>query len=686
MVSTNESNPHQPEREPKSQRRSSLWKSVVTFPVAAAGVVGLVIVAMQWTLVSMLYEYRADTFSSTLQLVAEACADEIEAEVRERVLAIERMRARWSFASPVSVDLWRADAQQYLEHFPALQGLCWVDEQMRVTASVGTSIEGLGFSSDTERDRVTGSLRERVFERGGAHLLVAQAKGSNRSLVIIGSGASDSNHDTPALVAVFDANSLLKAPLAANLNAGFHIDLIESGASLLGNDRSAPIHRLPPHRVARVHTSLMGRPVELVLGDSPVLHRMMWSPLPEVVLAASICLTILLALLALLLFRFVMNARRLRAANAALQESEERFDRAVRGTSDGLWEWHIPEGRHWHAPRYHELLGYSQDDPEADPYFDFSQHVHPADFVRLVEEAERHLRDGTPFDLEVRIRTKLGEYSWFRVRGQATPSPTGEPTHMSGSIQDINERKAFEHALELKTIELERSNAELEQFAFVASHDLQEPLRKVRLFGDRLRHKLDGSVPREGEEYLDRMIGAMDRMERLLTDLLDFSRVGTRGEAFKPVDLNGLLAEVRGDLEVLIQETGAAIEVGHLPTVVGDRTQLGRLFQNLLQNALRYRHPDRVPRIRVSSSGPMDRGEGEYCCIDVSDNGRGFAQDHAEKAFLPFTRLHTTVVEKGSGMGLAMCKKIVARHGGTIRVESTEQKGTVFTVNLPLFN
>ena len=244
---------------------------------------------------------------------------------------------------------------------------------------------------------------------------------------------------------------------------------------------------------------------------------------------------------------------------------------------------------------------------------------------------------------------------------------------------DITERKAIEKQLRLFTRRLIQSNQSLQEFAFIASHDLQEPLRKVMTFGRMLRQQHAGRMDKEGLDYLDRMINASERMQDLLKSLLNYSRVTTKIEPFKAVDLGEIVREVLSDLEVSLDKTHGKVNVGKLPVISADPSQIRQLFQNLIGNALKFHRPEENPVVRINSHTVANGIR-----IDVEDNGTGFDEAYADKIFAPFTRLHSRVEYEGTGMGLAICKKIVERHGGTLSVKSTPGKGSVFSVLLPI--
>ncbi|MCH7909680.1 MAG: hypothetical protein IIB38_08700 [Candidatus Hydrogenedentes bacterium] len=234
-----------------------------------------------------------------------------------------------------------------------------------------------------------------------------------------------------------------------------------------------------------------------------------------------------------------------------------------------------------------------------------------------------------------------------------------------------------------------RSNEELQQFAMVASHDLQEPLRKVQAFGDRLKTKYGDVLDERGLDYLTRMQDAAQRMETLINDLLDFARVTSRAKPFAPVDLGKLMAELVADLDVQIKESGAKIEIGKLPTLDADPSQMRQLFQNLIGNALKYRRQDVPPVIKITSKAKPGKGRhpkhGRKTShrITISDNGIGFKDEHAERIFGIFRRLHGRVSYSGTGVGLAIVRKIVERHNGAITASGVPGHGATFTITLP---
>jgi light-regulated signal transduction histidine kinase (bacteriophytochrome) len=251
--------------------------------------------------------------------------------------------------------------------------------------------------------------------------------------------------------------------------------------------------------------------------------------------------------------------------------------------------------------------------------------------------------------------------------------------HSIGGIwTDISGQKLLAENLNKKNSELEASNKELEQFAYVASHDLQEPLRMVSSYMQLLETRYRDKLDQDAKEFIDYAVDGANRMQRLIQDLLAFSRVGTRGRAPEPVQSSASLAEALQNLKLRIEESKAKITHDEMPELMADPNQLVQLFQNLVGNALKFRS-EKPPEIRVTV-----KPSGFFAEFSVKDNGIGFDPKHADRIFVIFQRLNTREQYEGTGIGLAICKKIVERHGGTIWVETELGKGTTFHFTLPL--
>ncbi|MEV0302543.1 sensor histidine kinase [Streptomyces prasinus] len=266
-----------------------------------------------------------------------------------------------------------------------------------------------------------------------------------------------------------------------------------------------------------------------------------------------------------------------------------------------------------------------------------------------------------------------------------TPTGPADLRHLGHEIDSMRQRLLRELALsedtrlrlDAQAADLQRSNAELEQFAYVASHDLQEPLRKVSSFTQLLQRRYGGQLDSRADQYIDFAVDGANRMQTLINDLLDFSRVGRLHNSHQDVDLDKVLERTLSELSVGIEEAGAEITHDPLPTLVADPTQMGMLWQNLISNAVKFRRPGETPKIHVTA----DR-DGELWRFTVTDNGIGIAPEYADKVFVIFQRLHTKDTYTGSGIGLAMCKKIVEFHGGAIEVDPEYRDGARITFTL----
>jgi PAS domain S-box-containing protein len=310
--------------------------------------------------------------------------------------------------------------------------------------------------------------------------------------------------------------------------------------------------------------------------------------------------------------------------------------------------------------------------------------THPDD--RAFDEQQfARLRTGevASVQYEKRYLHRNGRIVWAQLSATCVVDPVGLPRYYVVQVMDVTERHAAEQALRELNMRLAQSNRELQEFASVASHDLQEPLRKIQAFGDRLRSRYGEVLGDDGRDYLERMLQAAQRLQRLISDLLAFAQVSSRGLPFEQVNLNVLLQEVVSDLESQIERTGGVIRIGALPTLIADPTQMRQLFQNLISNALKFHRPDVAPVVAIDAEpiGPASNPTGYR--ISVTDNGIGFDEKYLDRVFTIFQRLHARSAYEGTGIGLAICRRIAERHNGTLTANSTPGSGTTFFVTLP---
>ena len=355
-----------------------------------------------------------------------------------------------------------------------------------------------------------------------------------------------------------------------------------------------------------------------------------------------------------------------------MRESEERFRATYEQAAVGI-EILDPEGRLLQGnDKLTQILGYSHD--ELRQRETFVQLTHPEDLERELPLVQRLLAGEIPnYSIEKRYLHKEGRPVWVRVTSSV--ARTSQP-HRISIIEDITERKQAVEALQRTAEDLARSNKDLEQFAYVASHDLKEPLRIVTGFTSLLKERCQGKLDAKADEYIFFASDAALRMQGLIDDLLAYSRAGRR-KVDEPTDVGDVLEGVLRSLTISIQESGAAITHDSLPTIRSNAVELTQVFQNLIGNALKFRG-ERKPEIHIGA-----RRQKGHWLLTIRDNGIGIDPQFAERIFMIFQRLHTREQYPGTGIGLAICKKIVERHGGRIWIESQPGKGSTFSFTIP---
>ena len=411
---------------------------------------------------------------------------------------------------------------------------------------------------------------------------------------------------------------------------------------------------------------------------------------------------------------FIRDITERKRAEEALRESEEHFRMLIENASDIITILDAKGTITYNSPSVERVLGFRPEEMVGRSSLEF---VHPDDHQIIHENLGKVIQNpGTVKSVEFRLKNRDDQWRTFDGSGQSWVNEAGEISVVA-NLKDITERKRVEEELhnhrekleelveertaELKAVneallkeisirkkteenrkelveELERSNKELEQFAYVASHDLQEPLRKVKSFSELLARRYLDQLDDKAAKYISHITGGATRMQGLIGDLLKYSRVTTQGRPFETTNCDDVLAGVMDSLHVAIRENDAVVTNDSLPQIMSDPTQLGQIFQNLIGNAIKFRG-DEAPRIHVSATE-----EDGKVLFSVSDNGIGIDMGQAERIFTVFQRLHTRDEYPGTGIGLAVCKKSVERHGGRIWVESEPGRGSTFYFTIPV--
>jgi PAS domain S-box-containing protein len=360
-----------------------------------------------------------------------------------------------------------------------------------------------------------------------------------------------------------------------------------------------------------------------------------------------------------------------------LNESEERLRMAQAAAGVGTFDWDITRQEAHCSDEYFRIIGIGPRKDGKITYDEWRSWVHPNEREAVEKELETALVKSEEISGEYRNLSGEGNIRWLSYRGRVHRDEAGRPVRVIGALLDITERKKYEENLLELTAELQRSNTDLEQFAYIASHDLQEPLRTVTSFIQLLNRRYQDKLDDRAHEFMEIIVQSSARMQRLLKDLLEYSRVGSRKKSFHAVELDSILKYALLNLNTAIDESGAEVTVQELPTVQADETEMVQLFQNLIGNGIKFRG-DKVPVVEISSEL-----NGDDWIIHIRDNGIGIEPQYFDQIFMIFNRLHQRDEYPGTGLGLALCKKIVERHGGSIWLESTPGEGTTFSFSLP---
>ena len=322
--------------------------------------------------------------------------------------------------------------------------------------------------------------------------------------------------------------------------------------------------------------------------------------------------------------------------------------------------------------------------------------VHPEDNPALNQIWSNSKKTGTSYKAEARLKGRDGEFRWFHVHGEPIRSEKNEIIKWVGAFTDIHEQKLAEALLrhseerleflvKKRTEQLERSNEDLQQFAHVASHDLKEPIRKIKIFSNLLQEEFNSSFNDNAKLYLSKIQGATERMLLMMEGVLNYAALDGYQQGLEEMDLNEILRAVETDLELVIQKRKTVVQIDPLPKIKGYPILIYQLFYNLISNALKFSRTDITPQIRILYKTIVINHK-EFAQFRVIDNGIGFDPKYAERIFHTFTRLNARDDYEGTGLGLSLCKKIVTRHHGFLKAIGIPDQGAEFIVELPFIH
>ncbi len=354
------------------------------------------------------------------------------------------------------------------------------------------------------------------------------------------------------------------------------------------------------------------------------------------------------------------------------REQEMRFQLAAMGSLSVLWDWDVEKDKLFWDGRVKDILGYDTPEDLPDTSLKFFKHlVHPDDHLTLKNSFADHFAKQSPFELNFRVKNKSGQYRWFLGRAQAQWNEQNRAIRISGSITDIHEIKDLEQRLL-------RSNADLNQFASVAAHDLQRPLRAISGFLTLLHEQYKDKLDNNAQDYIERAVSSAENMSALIKDLLEYSRLGTETIDLKLCDIDEVIEDIKHSMQIVPEQDDIKIEYESLPQIVCDRLKIHRLFYNLIENGIKYKG-DKSPVVKITCE-QLDNGNWLF---RVKDNGIGIDTPKHEELFKMFTRLHKESEYEGTGVGLAICKKVIDLHDGEIWIDSAIGQGSTFSFIIP---
>jgi len=675
------------QEEMKRQNESANWATIVTRVTAPRWLPILVGVIMAATTVglwqALVRDQRALT-KKTIEARTTLLRNEIAVQTQAHLLALNRIARRWHLRAYLDQDEMKADARMVVGDYQGFEGIRWVDpsDHVRWTASLQGNETEQGMYLGFEERRRTAMETARSTQQLTVSRPVELTTGGTGVLVLV--PLYDGDNFAGYVDGFFRIQHYLDTVLSEDVTRGYAVVISEGNQEIYRRTEANSQQRSVWANAEDLTLSGMKWRVE-VWPEKKLLAELQ-SSVPTVTLIIGLLISFILAWTLRLTQTAVRRSEIMEATSKNLEHevserifAEEELAAAlekerlvIHNALDVICTVDV-EGRFVSMnPACLQLWGYSQEELIGRQSIDF---IVPEDIPNSTDEAAKITAGEATTDFENRYLHKDGSH----VHVMWSASWSEDKQLMFCVARDMTQRKRAEEKLQTFAIELQRSNAELQDFASVASHDLQEPLRKIQSFADELKEGSGGKLGADERDTLDRMIAAALRMRTLINDLLTFSRVTSMAKPFSKVDLNLMVKESLSDLENRLLETKGRVEVGDLPVIEADPMQVRQLLQNLIGNGLKFHRPGVAPVISISgeNGGPNLR-------LAIADNGIGFDEKYLDRIFTVFQRLHGRKEYEGTGIGLAICRKIAARHGGAITARSTPGAGATFIVTLPM--
>jgi PAS domain S-box-containing protein len=385
--------------------------------------------------------------------------------------------------------------------------------------------------------------------------------------------------------------------------------------------------------------------------------------------------------------RDVTGATALKGEAAKQEEDkysgEEQFRALTQSLPQLIWTAGADGSCNFFNRQWYDYTGSSFEGVKGDGWITY---IHPDQRDEVFASWQQRLASGKPVTCEFQLKDRKGRYNWFFVTANPIKDETGIIKKWVGALTNIEEQKETELQLQelvnKRTNELQQSNADLQKFAHVASHDLSEPVRKIHMLADRLKEEDGDKLSENGRFYVERINSAADRMSNMIEGVLEYSVLTNLEQSSEIIDLGDVIKKIEEDLEIVIQQKQVKLEYNELPVLEGVPTLIYQLFYNLIKNSVKFSRTDTTPVITITAE-TFIKGNNLFHKIVVADNGIGFSNEEAERIFSSFTRLHSKDKYEGTGLGLALCRNITERHGGTITAAGEKGKGAVFTITLP---